>query len=229
MASPSKRRDTDIMRLMMDPTLKVHVPDDSTMHDFMVLFPGPEETPYEGGQWKVHVALPKEYPYKSPSIGFENRLYHPNVDEMSGSVCLDVINQCWSPIFDLVNIFKLFLPQLLRYPNPADPLNGEAAALMMRDPEGYSQKIRECVRRYASKAIVLDDSDVKDNGRDYREGSLSSSTASSSPPSTISSASSDMTGVSKPICSGLSSHLSSSFQPDSRAKPACSRLAACPF
>ncbi len=92
----------------------------------------------------------------------------------SGSVCLDVINQTWSPMFgalqfptcgrswclwavhktvrwklrveiasaDLVNVFEVFLPQLLLYPNPTDPLNGEAAALLMREPESYNEKVR---------------------------------------------------------------------------------------
>lgn len=60
----------------------------------------------------------------------------------SGSVCLDVINQTWSPMYDMVNIFEVFLPQLLRYPNPTDPLNGEAAALMMREPKGYEAKVK---------------------------------------------------------------------------------------
>lgn len=60
----------------------------------------------------------------------------------SGSVCLDVINQTWSPMYDMINIFEAFLPHLLRYPNPSDPLNGEAAALMLRDPKGYESKVR---------------------------------------------------------------------------------------
>ncbi|TVY84693.1 Ubiquitin-conjugating enzyme E2 [Lachnellula suecica] len=113
---------------------------------------GPKKvTPFQGGLWKVHVELPDQYPYKSPSIGFVNRIFHPNIDELSGSVCLDVINQTWSPMFDMINIFEVFLPQLLRYPNPTDPLNGEAAALLMREPKAYEAKVKEYVIKYASK------------------------------------------------------------------------------
>lgn len=43
---------------------------------------------------------------------------------------------------DLVNVFEVFLPQLLLYPNPSDPLNGEAAALMMRDRAAYEQRVK---------------------------------------------------------------------------------------
>lgn len=80
-----------------------------------------------------------------------NKIFHPNIDELSGSVCLDVINQSWSPMFDCINIFEVFLPQLLRYPNPTDPLNGEAAALLMREPKTYEAKVKDYVARYATK------------------------------------------------------------------------------
>jgi ubiquitin-conjugating enzyme E2 H len=156
MSSPSKRRDVDIMKLSVGGyDVKIH--DDSNPHDFYVKFYGPTETPYSGGSWNVHVILPINYPFSSPSIGFGNRIFHPNVDERSGTVCLDVINQTWSPMFDLVNIFEQFLPQLLRYPNPADPLNGEAAALLLRDPVAYNRKVQDYVHRYAMLARQFDD------------------------------------------------------------------------
>ncbi|CAN1308964.1 Ubiquitin-conjugating enzyme E2 5 [Linum perenne] len=136
MSSPSKRREMDLMKLMMS-DYKVELINDG-MQEFYVYFHGPNDR----GVWRIRVELPEGYPYKSPSIGFINKIYHPNVDEMSGSVCLDVINQTWSPMFDLVNVFEVFLPQLLLYPNPSDPLNGEAAALMMRDRPAYDLRVK---------------------------------------------------------------------------------------
>jgi len=96
--SPGRRRELDVMKLMMS-DFEVQMVEEDTMSDFYVKFHGPKDSPYEGGTWKVLVELPGGYPYKSPSIGFMNKIFHPNVDEASGSVCLDVINQTWSPMF----------------------------------------------------------------------------------------------------------------------------------
>jgi len=165
MSSPKRRIETDVMKMLMS-DYEVNLVNDS-MQEFYVIFYGPEETPFAGGVWKIHVELPDQYPFKSPSIGFMNKIFHPNIDELSGSVCLDVINQTWSPMFDMINIFEVFLPQLLRYPNPSDPLNGEAAALLMREPKQYETKVRDYVTRFATKeqaaAAMEDDSDEDDD------------------------------------------------------------------
>ncbi|KAL2119641.1 hypothetical protein VTJ04DRAFT_6602 [Mycothermus thermophilus] len=164
MSSPRRRIETDVMKINPDeprPASVLFIFRDADtgddvcrlMSDYEVTLVN-DNTPFEGGVWKVHVELPDQYPYKSPSIGFVNRIFHPNIDELSGSVCLDVINQTWSPMYDMINIFEVFLPQLLRYPNPSDPLNGEAAALLLRDPKNYEAKVKDYVQRYASKGAA---------------------------------------------------------------------------
>lgn len=148
----NRRQKADVLKLI-NSKYQIEFSDESKMNDFFIKFRGPEGTLYEDGLWTLHVTLPPEYPYKSPSIGFMNRIYHPNVDEISGSICLDVINQTWTPMFDLTNIFEVFIPQLLRYPNASDPLNGQAAQLLLRDENKYDNRVKEYVRLYASNEI----------------------------------------------------------------------------
>ena len=133
---------------------------------FITNFRGPKESLYEGGNWKLHIQLPENYPYKSPSIGFVNRIFHPNVDEKSGTICLDVINQTWSPLFELKNIFEEFLPQLLLYPNPNDPLNPDAADLLLHNKKKYEEKVKKYVKLYAGgKKEKLEENDKNLNLR----------------------------------------------------------------
>lgn len=58
---------------------------------------------------------------------------------MPDCVCIHQISACFA---DLINVFESFLPQLLLYPNPSDPFNGEAASLLMRDRAAYELKVK---------------------------------------------------------------------------------------
>jgi len=153
---------------LMTSNFEVELVNDS-IREFNVTFHGPADTLYSGGVWKIHVELPEQYPYKSPSIGFLNKILHPNIDETSGSVCLDVINQTWSPMYDMINIFEVFLPQLLAYPNVGDPLNAEAAHLMQGEPTLYEAKVREYVKRFASREMATGESHNSKNEADEEE------------------------------------------------------------
>ncbi|CAN3374044.1 hypothetical protein DIURU_001750 [Diutina rugosa] len=164
MTTPKRRIEKDMMELMMSDH-EVSLVDDN-MQQFYVMFKGPRDTPYEGGTWKVRVELPDQYPIKSPSIGFTNKIYHPNIDESSGSVCLDVINQTWSPMFGLLNIFEEFLPHLLRYANPSDPLNADASGLMNKDIDQYTETVKQYVKKYAQAQQEVAENGADDDGDD---------------------------------------------------------------
>jgi len=83
-------------------------------------------------------------------------------------------------MYELVNIFDMFLPQLLQYPNPKDPLNLEAANLLNTNVGQYQAKVRFYVEKYAMgniKVSELEMTPLKNEGiqrvsTDCEEGGL---------------------------------------------------------
>ena len=122
---------------------------DNNISKFNYTIKGPKDTLYENYEWEILIELPDKYPFKSPSVGFVNKIYHPNVDFKSGSICLDAINEQWTPAYNLLTIIDILLPQLLTYPNPDDPLNHEAADLLINDKDKYNLTVKSCNKNYA--------------------------------------------------------------------------------
>eukprot|EP01063_Lacrimia_lanifica_P026382 TRINITY_DN3546_c1_g1_i1.p1 TRINITY_DN3546_c1_g1~~TRINITY_DN3546_c1_g1_i1.p1 ORF type:complete len:256 (+),score=89.96 TRINITY_DN3546_c1_g1_i1:140-907(+) len=148
-----------------------------------------DSCPYIGGVWWLHIELPERYPQTSPSVGFVNRIFHPNVEEQSGSICLDVLNQTWSPMFTLTHAVCNFLTQLLCYPNPHDPMNGEAAAVLLHDEARFREKVAKHTATYATEEAAAESIAKETDGRDFycpdasmltRKGSRRAGAASSS-------------------------------------------------
>ena len=118
---------------------KINVIDDYNIRAFIN---GPDDTPYSRGTWEIAVSFPKNYPYRSPSLGFIDKIYHPNVDYSSGSICLNVLNEDWQPIYTLEHVIYTFIPQLLTYPNAEDPLNIESANLYKANIKQFNRHVK---------------------------------------------------------------------------------------
>jgi ubiquitin-conjugating enzyme E2 A len=73
--------------------------------------------------------------------------FHPNIYP-DGTLCMDLIQDNWSPIYSVCSIL-IAIRSLLTDPNCASPANPEAAHLYQTDKKQYGRR----VRRVAEKSV----------------------------------------------------------------------------
>mmetsp|Transcript_19406 Transcript_19406/g.21581 ORF Transcript_19406/g.21581 Transcript_19406/m.21581 type:complete len:159 (+) Transcript_19406:32-508(+) len=105
---------------------------------------GPDETEWEGGILPLILKFPEEYPSKPPKVRFTVPIFHPNVYN-DGSICLDIIQDKWRPIYT-VNTILLSIQSLLTDPNPASPANPMAAKIFSDNVREYKKRVRKFVQ-----------------------------------------------------------------------------------
>lgn len=137
--SNSKKRIMNDLKMLRKNNIEFETID---THTVTCIIKGPKDTPYEKGSWKISINFPNNYPFSSPSIGFVDKIYHPNVDFNSGSICFNVLNEEWKPIYTANHIIETFIPQLLTYPNPDDPLNIEAGKLFRKNNKQFITQVK---------------------------------------------------------------------------------------
>ena len=145
MSTPARKRlMRDFKRLQTDPPAGISgTPSESNIMAWHAVIFGPEDTPWEGGTFKLTIAFSEEYPNKAPVVKFVTKMFHPNVYN-DGSICLDILQNQWSPIYD-VGAILTSIQSLLCDPNPNSPANSEAAALYNENRRAYNKRVAAVV------------------------------------------------------------------------------------
>ena len=147
MSTPAKRRlMRDFKRMQLDAPSGVSalpVPDNVMSWNAVII--GPAETPFEDGTFRLALQFDEQYPNKPPTVKFLSEMFHPNV-YASGELCLDILQNRWSPTYDVSSILTS-IQSLLNDPNILSPANVEAANLYKDHRLQYIKRVRETVEK----------------------------------------------------------------------------------
>ncbi len=134
----------DLKKIQKEPVVGINAsPRATSILTWDAFIIGPEDTYYHQGVFKLLLEFDETYPQKAPKVSFITKIFHPNVYE-TGALCLDIIQNRWSPSYDVQSILTS-VQSLLNDPNPNSPANAEAARLYKDNRPEYARRIRECV------------------------------------------------------------------------------------
>jgi ubiquitin-conjugating enzyme E2 G2 len=133
--------------------------DGANLFVWEVQLAGPEGTDFEGGLFEGEMKFPRNYPLSPPTLRFTSDLYHPNIYETTGDVCISILHppgddplayehscERWSPVQSVEKIL-LSVVSMLAEPNIESPANVDAAKLFRDDPEAFAARARACVAK----------------------------------------------------------------------------------
>ncbi|CAH1431692.1 unnamed protein product [Lactuca virosa] len=147
MSTPARKRlMRDFKRLQQDPPAGISgAPQDNNIMLWNAVIFGPDDSPWDGGTFKLALQYSEDYPNKAPTVRFVSRMFHPNI-YADGSICLDILQNQWSPIYDVAAILTS-IQSLLCDPNPNSPANSEAARAFSENKREYNRRVREIVEQ----------------------------------------------------------------------------------
>ena len=123
--------------------------DSSDLFTWLLKIAGPSGTPYEGGMFVFRMKLPENYPFKTPDVVAITKIYHPNVSNKDGTICLQFLHD-WKPT---CMIHKLIseLQELLRHPAPEKALDAEIGKAYSTDKSHFDKTAASWTKKHAKK------------------------------------------------------------------------------
>lgn len=120
--------------------------DDDITH-WKATIKGPDDTPYQNGEFNIDIKFTDEYPCKPPIIKFLTPIYHCNINS-SGGICLDILKDKWSPILTIQKVLLSIL-SLLADPNPDDALVPEIGILFKKNKKLHDKNAKHFTLKHS--------------------------------------------------------------------------------
>eukprot|EP00477_Mikrocytos_mackini_P000697 GAHX01000748.1.p1 GENE.GAHX01000748.1~~GAHX01000748.1.p1 ORF type:complete len:179 (-),score=19.09 GAHX01000748.1:32-568(-) len=135
------------------PRFAVSYPKDTNIKEWSASVGGPEGSPYAGGIFHFSILFPSDYPFYPPKITFLTRIYHCNISS-SGTVNLTTLDSEWTPTNTIRGLLESVV-QLLKDPNPHDPLWPDVAQKYLHHRQLHDHLAREWTRKYATGMLGI--------------------------------------------------------------------------
>jgi len=120
---------------------------------------GPRNSPYEGGNFRIKISFPKDFPTHGPEFKILNKIYHLNVDPKNdiGHISMNNLNEWRStgkvtsfPGYNVKKaLFDIFY--LISYGGDTlSPYDDEMAVQLRDNPKEFYKKAKEWTKLFAS-------------------------------------------------------------------------------
>jgi len=186
---------------------------------------GPEDTPFEGGVFRIKLVFGADFPAAPPKGYFVTKIFHPNVSK-TGEICVNTLKKDWEPKQGIKHVL-LVIRCLLIVPNPASALNEEAGKLLLEHYDEFAKRARIFTSIHAkpkggsSPTKAKGKDDTKDSKDPVKSKSLDAEMSSSSSSNMMSSSNSSSNSSSSSMSSSVSSSQKTGTKP--AAKPAAAK------
>jgi ubiquitin-conjugating enzyme E2 S len=150
-----KRLAKELSVLVKDPIDGIQLStDEETLAEINAEIQGPEGTPYEGGTFRVKLVLGSTFPQHPPKGYFLTPIFHPNVDQFKGEICVNTLKKDWSSDHKLKHVL-IVIRCLLIHPNPDSALNEEAGKLLHESYKEFFARASLYTQIHAAKKKEL--------------------------------------------------------------------------
>ncbi len=87
----------------------------------------------------VNIDFCSSYPFKAPKVLFKTKIFHPNVNQETGEICAQAIEQYWVPTLNATFVIGILISMLMS-PDPDSPLEAEITELFSKDYKAFCSK-----------------------------------------------------------------------------------------